>query len=48
VLSFKACRRLLDDAGHPARLAPAIKATIAAANLHGLLISIALVLSTRP
>lgn len=48
VLSFQACRRLFREAHHPARLAPAIKATIAAANLHGLLISIALMLSTRP
>ena len=45
VLSFQACRRLFREAHHPARLAPAIKATIAAANLHGLLISMALMLS---
>ena len=48
VLSFQACRRLFHEAHHPARLAPAIKATIAAANLHGLLISMALMLGTRP
>lgn len=48
VLSFQACRRLFREAHHPARLAPAIKATIAAANLHGLLISMALMLSARP
>jgi 1,4-dihydroxy-2-naphthoate octaprenyltransferase len=47
-LSFVACRRLLADASKPARLAPAIKATIAAANMHGLLIAIALALSARP
>ena len=47
VLSFSACKRLLDHAGDPARLAPAIKATIAAANAHGLLLSLALVLSAR-
>ena len=47
VLSFSACKRLLDHAGEPARLAPAIKATIAAANAHGLLLSLALVLSAR-
>lgn len=41
------CWRLLADADKPARLAPAIKATILAANLHGLLISVALVLSAR-
>ncbi len=48
VLSFQACRRLFHEAHHPARLAPAIKATIAAANLHGLLISMALMLSASP
>ncbi len=48
VLSFQACRRLFREAHHPARLAPAIKATIAAANLHGLLISMALMLSASP
>ena len=44
-LSFRACQRLLADADKPARLAPAIKATILAANLHGLLLCGALVLS---
>ncbi|CAN5223686.1 1,4-dihydroxy-2-naphthoate polyprenyltransferase [soil metagenome] len=48
VLSFKALRQLLGDAGQPARLAPAIKATILAANTHGLLVFAALALSARP
>ncbi|MBH2020707.1 MAG: prenyltransferase [Burkholderiales bacterium] len=48
VLSFKAFRRLLDAAAQPARLAPAIKATILAANAHGLLVFAALALSARP
>ena len=45
VLSVVAAMRLVRDADHPAQLAPAIQATIAAANLHGLLVSAALVLA---
>lgn len=44
-LSFMASRTLLQQAASPAQLAPAIKATIAAANINGLLIAIALALS---
>jgi 1,4-dihydroxy-2-naphthoate polyprenyltransferase len=44
-LSFNAARQLLHEAAHPAQLAPAIKFTILAANLHGLLLAAALVLS---
>ncbi|WP_029525695.1 prenyltransferase [Polaromonas glacialis] len=43
-LSFKAGRQLLRDADRPGRLVPAIKATIAAANLQGLLMALALAL----
>ena len=43
-LSFKAGRPLLRDADRPERLVPAIKATIAAANLQGLLMALALAL----
>lgn len=42
VLSFQACRQLLGNADEPARLTPAIKATIAAANLNGLLLALGL------
>jgi hypothetical protein len=42
VLSFKACGQLLKDAGRPAQLTPAIQATIAAANLNGLLLALGL------
>lgn len=45
VPSVIAAKRLLQHADSPARLGPAIQATIAAANLHGLLVSAALVLS---
>lgn len=45
VLSVIAAIRLVQHANNPAQLAPAIKATIAAANVHGLLVSAALVLS---
>lgn len=41
-LSFKACRQLLVDAGYPSRLAPAIKQTVAAANVNGLLLAASL------
>ena len=41
--SLKACRQLMADAGYPDRLAPAIKLTVTAANLNGLLISAGLV-----
>lgn len=44
VLSWKAGRQLLRDAGRAEKLAPAIKATIAAANLHGALVALALFL----
>lgn len=44
-LSFLACRGLLRYADQPARLAPAIQATIAAANANGLLLALALALS---
>lgn len=47
VWSVKASRRLLAEADNPARLAPAIKETIAAANIHGIFISIALALTHR-
>lgn len=42
VLSLRAARALLRDADAPARLTPAIAATIAAANLNGLLLALAL------
>lgn len=42
VLSFSAGRELLQHAGEPAELAPAIKRTIVAANLHGLILAAAL------
>jgi 1,4-dihydroxy-2-naphthoate octaprenyltransferase len=45
ILSFKACRQLLADASYPARLAPAIKQTVAAANLNGLLLAAGLAIS---
>lgn len=41
-LSFKGCRQLLVDAGYPSRLAPAIKQTVAAANVNGLLLAASL------
>lgn len=44
-LSMVAAMRLMQHANSPAQLGPAIKSTIAAANLHGLLVSAALVLS---
>jgi len=43
-LSLRAGGQLLRDAARPERLAPAIKATIAAAHLHGLLMALALAL----
>ena len=46
-LSVKACGGLLQNAAEPARLAPAIQATIAAANLNGLLMALALALAHR-
>ena len=45
-LSFMACRQLLADASQPARLAPAIVQTVAAANLNGLLLSAGLALGS--
>ncbi|MDQ3059583.1 MAG: prenyltransferase [Pseudomonadota bacterium] len=45
VLSFKACRQLLENADQPSRLTPAIEATIAAANFSGLLLALALALA---
>lgn len=42
VLSIKACGQLLKDAERPAQLTPAIQATIAAANLNGLLLALGL------
>jgi len=45
VLSAKAARGLFGHAGEPERLVPAIKATIAAASLHGLLLAVAFALS---
>ena len=45
VLSAISAKRLMQHASSPAQLAPAIKATIAAANVHGLVVSAALVLS---
>ncbi|MBK6388162.1 MAG: prenyltransferase [Rhodoferax sp.] len=45
LLSLKACQEVVKNGDHPARLTPAIKATIAAANLYGLLMAIALVCS---
>ena len=41
-LSFKAGQQLLQHAQEPARLTPAIQATIAAANVNGLLLALAL------
>jgi 1,4-dihydroxy-2-naphthoate octaprenyltransferase len=41
-MTFSAARQLLAHAGTPAKLAPAIKQTIAAANAHGLLTALAL------
>ena len=46
-LSFSASRRLLEEADNPSGLAPAIKQTIAAANVNGVLIAITLALSHR-
>lgn len=42
VLSFSAARELLHHAEHPPALAPAIKRTILATNLHGLILAAAL------
>ena len=46
-LSLAAARRLLRDAEHPDRLAPAIRATIGAAMLHGAALAFALAASPR-
>ena len=48
VLSLMACQQLWRHADHPAQLGSAIKATIAAANLQGLLMVVALVASASP
>jgi 1,4-dihydroxy-2-naphthoate octaprenyltransferase len=42
-LSLRATQLLLREADRPARLVPAIKQTILAANLHGLLLVAALI-----
>jgi 1,4-dihydroxy-2-naphthoate octaprenyltransferase len=47
VLSLNAARLLREHAEEPAELAPAIKLTIAAANLHGLLLAAALAFASR-
>jgi 1,4-dihydroxy-2-naphthoate octaprenyltransferase len=47
VLSFHAARILREHASEPGALAPAIKMTIAATNLHGLLLAAALAFGTR-
>lgn len=48
VLSFAAARELIAHAGEPAELAPAIKRTILAANLHGLALAAALAFGRWP
>ena len=48
VLSLIACQRLWHHADQPAQLGSAIKATIAAANLQGILMVVALIASTSP
>lgn len=45
ILSFNASRQLLVDSGHPERLGSAIKLTISAANLNGILLSAGLAIS---
>lgn len=47
VLSFHAARILREHASEPAALAPAIKLTIAATNLHGFLLAASLAFGTR-
>lgn len=47
VLSFHAARQLREHANEPAELASAIKLTIAAANLHGLVLAATLAFGTR-
>lgn len=46
-LSVLAGRRLLADAESPARLAPAIRHTVAAANLHGWLLALGLIVAAH-
>ena len=48
ILSFRAARHLLAHADEPAELAPAIKLTIAAANLHGLVLAATLAFGRWP
>ncbi|KON82002.1 prenyltransferase [Azoarcus sp. PA01] len=47
VLSFHAARQLREHAGEPAELAPAIRLTIAATNLHGLVLAATLAFGSR-
>lgn len=47
MLSVVAATRLVQHCDNPAQLGPAIQATIAAGNLHGLLVSVALLFSHR-
>lgn len=48
VLSFNAARQLREHASEPAELRPAIKLTIAAANLHGLVLAATLAFARHP
>lgn len=48
ILSFRAARHLLAHADEPSELAPAIKLTIAAANLHGLVLAATLAFGRWP
>jgi len=48
ILSFRAARHLLAHADRPAELAPAIKLTIAAAHLHGLILAATLAFGRWP
>ena len=48
ILSFRAQRHLLAHASEPAELAPALKLTIAAANLHGLILAATLAFGRWP
>ena len=48
ILSFRGLRTLLAHAGQPSELAPALRLTIAAANLHGLLLAATLAFGRWP
>ena len=48
ILSFRAARLLIEHAAEPSELAPAIKLTIAATNLHGLILAATLAFGRMP